>query len=273
MLPLETLPPRWNRIWKKLSSLTIPSGNSRTINQPAVSPKLYNTLSQSLNGFLSTIYVYLDMIYWLVSPLQALPSLKELAMQNLLKFLQSLASVRPMFNFLAHTTFKIYIIYKDLSHEIVKSYKWFGYFFVVVDSSFVPPLLYAVFGSSKHLAVGTVAAASLLLSSTLDGVVSSKDNPALYLQLIFTATFITGIFQTALGFLRWVNNREKIKEMDCFSEQNPFSFKSLFRDYLFQMIYVFRVRYSKNWVFFFFFSWKEQKRIKLIKVLSSQWLY
>ncbi|XP_075642039.1 putative sulfate transporter 3.5 [Castanea sativa] len=69
-------------------------------------------------------------------------------------------------------------------------------------SSFVPPLLYAVFGSSKHLAVGTVAAASLLLSSTLDDVVSSKDNPALYLQLIFTATFITGIFQTALGFLR-----------------------------------------------------------------------
>ncbi|KAK7845892.1 putative sulfate transporter 3.5, partial [Quercus suber] len=69
-------------------------------------------------------------------------------------------------------------------------------------SSFVPPLLYAVFGSSKHLAVGTVAAASLLLSSTLDDVVSSKDNPALYLQLIFTATLITGIFQTALGFLR-----------------------------------------------------------------------
>ncbi|XP_030954398.1 probable sulfate transporter 3.5 isoform X1 [Quercus lobata] len=69
-------------------------------------------------------------------------------------------------------------------------------------SSFVPPLLYAVFGSSKHLAVGTVAAASLLLSSTLDDVVSSKDNPALYLQLVFTATFITGVFQTALGFLR-----------------------------------------------------------------------
>ncbi|KAL0013925.1 hypothetical protein SO802_000994 [Lithocarpus litseifolius] len=69
-------------------------------------------------------------------------------------------------------------------------------------SSFVPPLLYAVFGSSKHLAVGTVAAASLLLSSTIDDVVSSKDNPALFLQLVFTATFITGVFQTALGFLR-----------------------------------------------------------------------
>ncbi|KAJ4958524.1 hypothetical protein NE237_025635 [Protea cynaroides] len=34
-------------------------------------------------------------------------------------------------------------------------------------SSFVPPLIYAIFGSSKDLAVGTVAAASLLLASTL----------------------------------------------------------------------------------------------------------
>ncbi|KAF5482057.1 hypothetical protein F2P56_002655 [Juglans regia] len=69
-------------------------------------------------------------------------------------------------------------------------------------SSFVPPLIYAVFGNSKHIAVGTVAACSLLLQSTLSDVVSPKDDPALYIQLIFTTTFITGIFQTALGFLR-----------------------------------------------------------------------
>ncbi|KAF3441935.1 hypothetical protein FNV43_RR15851 [Rhamnella rubrinervis] len=69
-------------------------------------------------------------------------------------------------------------------------------------SSFVPPLIYAIFGDSKHLAVGTVAACSLLLSSTIGEVVSPNENPALYLHLIFTATFITGIFQTALGFLR-----------------------------------------------------------------------
>ncbi|GMI81247.1 sulfate transporter 3;5 [Hibiscus trionum] len=69
-------------------------------------------------------------------------------------------------------------------------------------SSFIPPFVYAIFGSSKHLAVGTVAACSLLLSETVGTKVSPKDNPTLYLHLIFTSTFFTGIFQTALGFLR-----------------------------------------------------------------------
>ncbi|XP_010254171.1 PREDICTED: probable sulfate transporter 3.5 isoform X2 [Nelumbo nucifera] len=69
-------------------------------------------------------------------------------------------------------------------------------------SSFVPPLVYTIFGSSKDLAVGTVAAASLLLSSIVGGVVSPKDDPTLYLHLIFTATFFTGVFQAALGLFR-----------------------------------------------------------------------
>ncbi|KAH7572310.1 hypothetical protein JRO89_XS04G0236800 [Xanthoceras sorbifolium] len=69
-------------------------------------------------------------------------------------------------------------------------------------SSFVPPIIYAVFGSSKHLAVGTVAACSVLLSETIQEKVNAKDNPELYLHLVFTATFFTGIFETALGFLR-----------------------------------------------------------------------
>ncbi|KAK8644906.1 hypothetical protein V6N13_118767 [Hibiscus sabdariffa] len=69
-------------------------------------------------------------------------------------------------------------------------------------SSFVPPFVYAIFGSSKYLAVGTVAACSLLLAETIGEKASPKDNPTLYLHLIFTATFFTGIFQTALGFLR-----------------------------------------------------------------------
>ncbi|TYH15217.1 hypothetical protein ES288_A05G024300v1 [Gossypium darwinii] len=69
-------------------------------------------------------------------------------------------------------------------------------------SSFIPPFVYAIFGSSKHLAVGTVAACSLLLSETVGAKASPQDDPTLYLHLIFTATFFTGIFQTALGFLR-----------------------------------------------------------------------
>ncbi|XP_062219854.1 probable sulfate transporter 3.5 [Phragmites australis] len=69
-------------------------------------------------------------------------------------------------------------------------------------SSFVPPLLYAVFGSSNNLAVGTVAAASLLLASIIETEVAPEDNPLLYLQLFYTAAFFTGIFQTALGVFR-----------------------------------------------------------------------
>ncbi|XVE54300.1 hypothetical protein DITRI_Ditri03aG0069800 [Diplodiscus trichospermus] len=69
-------------------------------------------------------------------------------------------------------------------------------------SSFIPPLVYAIFGSSKHIAVGTVAACSLLIAETIGAKVSPKDDPTLYLHLVFTATFFTGIFQSALGFLR-----------------------------------------------------------------------
>lgn len=38
---------------------------------------------------------------------------------------------------------------------------------IVADSCFVPPLVYAVLGSSKYLAVGTVAANSLLITATI----------------------------------------------------------------------------------------------------------
>lgn len=70
------------------------------------------------------------------------------------------------------------------------------------DSSFVPPLIYAVFGNSKHLAVGTVAACSLIIGHTIGEKVSAVDDPTLYLNLVFTTTFFTGIFQTLMGLLR-----------------------------------------------------------------------
>ncbi|KAM0974647.1 hypothetical protein ACFX2C_017799 [Malus domestica] len=69
-------------------------------------------------------------------------------------------------------------------------------------SSFVPPLIYAIFGDSKYLAVGTVAACSLLIAEIIGEVADPKADPTLYLHLVFTATFITGIIQTALGILR-----------------------------------------------------------------------
>ncbi|OVA15536.1 STAS domain [Macleaya cordata] len=69
-------------------------------------------------------------------------------------------------------------------------------------SSFVPPLVYAMMGSSRDLAVGTVAVASLLTASMLGNEVNASQNPKLYLHLAFTATFFAGVFQAALGFLR-----------------------------------------------------------------------
>lgn len=66
----------------------------------------------------------------------------------------------------------------------------------------MPPLIYALFGSSKHLAVGTVAAASLLIAATIGEKVSPTDDPTLYLHLVFTAAFITGVYQTLLGCFR-----------------------------------------------------------------------
>lgn len=69
-------------------------------------------------------------------------------------------------------------------------------------SSFVPPLVYAMMGSSKDIAVGTVAVPSLLLGSMLAKEVSPVQEPALFLQLAFTATFFAGVFDMALGVLR-----------------------------------------------------------------------
>uniref|UniRef100_A0A7N0UF97 STAS domain-containing protein n=1 Tax=Kalanchoe fedtschenkoi TaxID=63787 RepID=A0A7N0UF97_KALFE len=69
-------------------------------------------------------------------------------------------------------------------------------------SSFVPPLVYAVLGSSRDLAVGPVSIASLIMGSMLRQEVSPALNPMLFLSLAFTSTFFAGLFQASLGILR-----------------------------------------------------------------------
>ncbi|KAG8044883.1 hypothetical protein GUJ93_ZPchr0008g12058 [Zizania palustris] len=69
-------------------------------------------------------------------------------------------------------------------------------------SCFVPPLVYAVLGSSKNLGVGPVATSSLLVASIIGGKVKASDDLQLYTQLVFTSAFFTGVLQAALGFLR-----------------------------------------------------------------------
>ncbi|QHO07308.1 putative sulfate transporter 3 [Arachis hypogaea] len=69
-------------------------------------------------------------------------------------------------------------------------------------SSFVPPLVYAVLGSSKDLAIGPAAITSLVLRSMLTQGVSATSQPQLFLQLAFTSTLFAGVFHAALGILR-----------------------------------------------------------------------
>lgn len=67
-------------------------------------------------------------------------------------------------------------------------------------SSFVPPLIYAMLGSSKDMAVGPVAVASILLGSMLSVEISPTEEPVLYVQVALTATLFAGIFQASWGF-------------------------------------------------------------------------
>jgi len=69
-------------------------------------------------------------------------------------------------------------------------------------SNFVPPLIYAMLGSSKDVAVGTTAVISLLLASVISDEVSPTEKPELYIGLAMTAAFFAGVFQAALGIFR-----------------------------------------------------------------------
>ncbi|XP_009403141.2 probable sulfate transporter 3.3 [Musa acuminata AAA Group] len=69
-------------------------------------------------------------------------------------------------------------------------------------TSFVPPLVYSVLGSSRDLAVGPVSITSLVMGSMLRQVANPITDPYLFLQLAFTATFFAGLFQASVGILR-----------------------------------------------------------------------
>ncbi|XP_042463744.1 probable sulfate transporter 3.5 [Zingiber officinale] len=84
------------------------------------------------------------------------------------------------------------------------SYARLAYLHPVIGlySSFIPPLIYAIFGTSTNVAVGNTAAVSLFLASAIGAEVSPVDRPELYTHLLFTAAFFTGLFQAALGIFR-----------------------------------------------------------------------
>ncbi|XP_048421371.1 probable sulfate transporter 4.2 isoform X2 [Pyrus x bretschneideri] len=72
------------------------------------------------------------------------------------------------------------------------------------DSGFIPLFVYAIFGSSRQLAVGPVALVSLLVSNVLTSIVDSSD--ALYTELAILLAFMVGVMECILGLLRlgWI---------------------------------------------------------------------
>ncbi|KAK7351164.1 hypothetical protein VNO77_10412 [Canavalia gladiata] len=69
-------------------------------------------------------------------------------------------------------------------------------------TSVVPPLIYALMGSSREIAIGPVAVVSLLLSSLVPKVVDPAIDPNAYRNVVFTVTLFAGIFQAAFGIFR-----------------------------------------------------------------------
>ncbi|XP_010558766.1 PREDICTED: sulfate transporter 4.1, chloroplastic-like [Tarenaya hassleriana] len=71
-------------------------------------------------------------------------------------------------------------------------------------SSFVPVFVYAIFGSSRQLAVGPVALVSLLVSNALGGIVDPSDE--LYTELAILLALLVGILECIMGLFRlgWI---------------------------------------------------------------------
>lgn len=69
-------------------------------------------------------------------------------------------------------------------------------------TSVIPPLIYAVMGTSRDIAIGPVAVVSLLMSSMVPKLEDPEANPIAYRNLVLTTTFFAGIFQAAFGLFR-----------------------------------------------------------------------
>jgi sulfate transporter 4 len=60
--------------------------------------------------------------------------------------------------------------------------------------------VYAIFGSSRQLAIGPVALVSLLVSNVLGGMDLSDE---LYTELAILLAFMVGIMECIMAFLRY----------------------------------------------------------------------
>lgn len=69
-------------------------------------------------------------------------------------------------------------------------------------ASTIPIILYALLGTSRQLAVGPVAMASLLVASGLAPIVNAENDPETYLKFAILLALFVGIFRLILGLMR-----------------------------------------------------------------------
>jgi len=67
-------------------------------------------------------------------------------------------------------------------------------------TAIIPPIIAALFGSSRHLISGPTTALSIIIFSTLSPL--AEPGSAGYITLVLTLTFLAGVFQLAFGIAR-----------------------------------------------------------------------
>jgi sulfate transporter 4 len=74
----------------------------------------------------------------------------------------------------------------------------------LADSGFIPIFVYALFGSSRQLAIGPVALVSLLISNGLTPIVDlTKEGADIeYTQLAILLALMVGVLECLMGILR-----------------------------------------------------------------------
>lgn len=69
-------------------------------------------------------------------------------------------------------------------------------------ASIVPLILYAIFGTSRQLAVGPGAMVALLVAAGVGELANGQTDPALYVSLAILLALMTGVIQLVLGVFR-----------------------------------------------------------------------
>ncbi|XP_057731412.1 low affinity sulfate transporter 3 [Arachis stenosperma] len=160
-------------------------------NPPPLTKKLFGPLKNSNNFFFSSS-----------------SSKKETRSRRAVSFLASLFPILSWFRTYSATKFKDDLL-SGLTLASLSIPQSIGYANLAkldpqygLYTSVIPPVIYALMGSSREIAIGPVAVVSMLLSSLVPKVVDPDAHPIDYRNLVFTVTLFAGIFQTAFGVLR-----------------------------------------------------------------------